>query len=56
MNAKDPSFIRSGGDHSSVLRVAANQHRLAHQVWVIQLLNSCVEGVKVGVDDVAQGP
>ena len=56
MHAEFPCFIGRSGDHSPVLWSAADQYRLAHQVRVVQLLYSGVEGVQVGVDDMTQSP
>ena len=56
VHAEHPGFVGRGGDNPPVLRAATDQHRLANQFRVVQLLDSGVEGVQVGVDDVTQLP
>ena len=55
VHAKPPRLIGRRGHHAPTLRPTTHQHGQAAQLRVIQLLHGGVEGVQVGVDDVANG-
>ena len=52
-DAKGAGLVGSGGDNAADLGAAADHDGLAPQFRVVQLLYGGVEGVQVGVDDVA---
>ena len=53
MNAEPAGLVGRGGDDPAALGPAADQHRLAAQFGVVELLHGGVESVQIGVDDVA---
>ena len=55
VDAEPPRLVGRRGHHAAALGPAAHQHGQPAQLGVIQLLHGGVEGVQVGVDDVAEG-
>ena len=53
VDAKPPRLVGRRGHHAPTLGPAAHQHGQPAQLWVIELLHGGVEGIQIGVDDVA---